>query len=127
MAYVTNAELQQLVAEKLGLVPTGQTVAADDGAKIGETLVGLQEQLAQERIAFFDVNTGVDPAYQEPLVAMAAAHLVDDFGIAEPRRSQLEAKGLLGMPGRSWAERRIRALADAPTTKLATTIDFTPQ
>jgi hypothetical protein len=125
MSSATYIELQQRTAEKLGLVATGQTVSADDGNRIGQTLLDIQETLAQRQVVFLDVLDGVDRPYADPLAHMAAAHLVDEFGVPEPKRSALQQTGGLDVPGRSWAERRIRAIADSPTTKLTTDVDFT--
>jgi hypothetical protein len=122
---VTLAELKNRVAQKLGLIAAGQDVNAEDGSLIGQTLTDLQEQIAVLQFGFFNFDDGVEQAYADPVALMAAAHLVDEFGVPEPKRSQLISTGALGIPGRSLAERRIRDLAGSPTTKLTTTSDVT--
>ena len=66
---------------------------------------------------------GIDELHAFPVIRMAAARLVDEFDIPEPRRSLLVADGALGVPGRSLAERQLRAIEETPTTKLKTTTD----
>jgi hypothetical protein len=126
MANVSLSDLTNRVAQKLGLIAVGQDVNADDGDLIGQTLTDLQEQMAVLQFGFFNFDDGVEPAYADPVAQMAAAHLVDEFGVPEPKRSQLVSMGALGIPGRSLAERRIRDLAGSPTTKLVTVSDVTP-
>lgn len=121
----TYIELQTRVAQKLGIVPVGQDVSADDGTLIGQALKDIQAQLADLSVVFLDVENGVEDVLADPLAQMACAALVDEFGIAEPKRAAMLAMGGIGLPGRSPAERRLRMLVDAPTYKLATATDVT--
>lgn len=123
MANVSFVELQNQVARKLGILPAGQDIGADDGQIIGDALLSVQEQLSQLRVAYFDLKNGVELAYSEPLAMMGAAATVDEFEVPEPKRSQLIAQGVIGMPGRSLAERRVRDLVEVPTNKLHTATD----
>lgn len=125
MAAVTLFDLKNRVAQKLGLTIVGQDVNADDGATIGQMLTDLEEQMSILNVGFFNFANGIETAYAEPVSLMCAAHLVDEFGVPEPKKSQLFAAGRLGLPGRSLAERQIRLLSGIPG-KPATTVDFTP-
>jgi hypothetical protein len=123
---VTFAELQARVGRKLGILAEGTSLSAEDGAVIGAALQDVEEQAALLMNGLpFTVTTEMANAYADPVVDMAAALLVNEFGIPEPKRSQLLVMGALGAPGRSPAERKLRLLAEVPTEKLVTKTDVT--
>jgi hypothetical protein len=98
------------VATRLGILPVGATVAADDAEVIREAYVGLVAELSEHMIAMWDADDPVPEPHSEPLIAMVAAKVADDFGITDPRRAQLVMDGAFGLPVASIAERRLRAL-----------------
>jgi hypothetical protein len=122
MADLTYNELQERVAQKLQLIADAESLDANYAALIIDGLLAVQAQLSRLGIASLDVANGIDHIYVEPVAEMAAASLVDDFQIPEPRRSQLIAAGKLGLPGRSPAERFLRDLLDGVTQKLFVTV-----
>jgi hypothetical protein len=121
MADLSYNDLQERVARKLQLIADAESLDANYAATIIEGLLAVQAQLDRLGIASLDVANGIDNSYVEPVAEMAAAVLVDDFQIPEPRRSQLVAAGKLGLPGRSPAERFMRDLMDGVTNKLHVT------
>lgn len=125
MSSITYDELKDRVGRKLGIVATGQSLSAEDGEVIAEALLDVQAQVViLLQSGFFDVVNGIDNALADPFAEIAAGQLVDEFGIPEPKRSELKSQRL-GLPGRSLAERRLRALVETPTVKLQTTTDVT--
>lgn len=114
MEYV---DLQQLTAEKLEILSLGEPLHAEYAEKIQRGLRSVQYQLAALKIASFDVEGGIEDTYADTFADLAAAELVNTFQVGEPLRSQLKLNQL-GLPGRSIAERRMRAffLADKPVT-----------
>lgn len=116
----TYAEMKDIVAQKLGILAAGDSLSAEDGDVIGSTLLQVQAQLDRLGLVSFDVESGMDEAYADPVAEIAASMLVDTFMVPEPMRSEMRFRGMLGAPGRSPAERRLRYLLDGLTTKLAT-------
>lgn len=123
MSSITFAELKDRVGRKLGVLTDGNSLSAEDGSIIGEALLDVQGQVViLLQSGFFDVENGIDNALADPFAEITAGQLVDEFGIPEPKRSELKNQRL-GLPGRSLAERRLRALVETPTVKLQTTTD----
>lgn len=122
MAEVTWLELKTRVARRLQLIAETESLPANYGDTIADALLSVQGQLNALGVASFDVENGIDHAYVDPLVDMAAAELADEFGLPEPRRTIVKSQAL-GMPGRSMAERRMRALF--PARKIQTEHDMT--
>lgn len=104
------------VAQRLGILPVGQTLSADDADVIRESYEGLVEELLEHGLAWWNFDEDLPDKYSEPVIGMTAACVVDEFGIAEPRRSQLIAMHGFGLPVASVSERRLRALARAEGT-----------
>ena len=119
------ADLKERVARRLGIVADGEQVSTEDGDVIADGLSFVEAWLDTQGVYSLSVEDGVNDPFALPVVMAAAAHLVDEFQIPEPRRTQLKGEGMLGLPARSLAERLIRSLAEAPTTKLQTAVDFT--
>ena len=98
------------VGRKLGILPVGQSLSAEDGELILEKSKALQAQLEKFEIVTLDFSDGIDDSMVDILVDMCAALLVDDFMIQEPNRSRWAQEGILGLPQTSIAERRLRKL-----------------
>ena len=118
MAEVSWLELQTRVAKRLQLIADAETVPANYAVDIQAALRSVQGQLNALSIASFDVEQGMDFAYVDTFVDLTAAELADEFGVPEPQRSILRAQGL-GVPGRSAAERRMRALVPSAKPQVA--------
>lgn len=125
MADLSYGDLKNRVAQKLQILADTESLSAEDGAKIADGLLSVQAELSRIGVVTLDVERGINEPYADAVALMGAAHLVDDFQIPEPRRSQLLAQGGIGLPGRSLAERRLRAMVDGVTVKLATAHDVT--
>ena len=124
MADVTQAQLMDRVAQKLGILAATDTLSAEDGEVIRVALKSVAMQLAKLEIASFYIENGLAYEYADAFSDLAAAELADVFEVPEPRRSILSANRL-GMPGRSPAERRMRSYF--PSEKLQTVVDFVVQ
>jgi len=102
------ADLYQRTGVKLGIVRAEESLSAEDGDLISDTYLSLREQLLSEGLCTWSVADPV-PDFAAPIVIeMLASLLVDDFGIEDPRRSELRAEGLLGLAPVSPAERKLR-------------------
>jgi hypothetical protein len=124
VADLSYGDLKERVGRKLRILADTETLSAEDGAVVADGLLSVQAELSRLGILTLDVERGIDEPYADAVAAMAAAHLVDEFQIPEPQRSQLLTQGGIGVPGRSLAERRLRAMADGVTVKLQTSHDM---
>lgn len=122
MAEVSWLQLQTRVAKRLQLITESESLPAEYADDIQDALRSVQAQLSALRIGAFDVESGIDDAYVDAFVDLTGAELADEFGLPEPRRSLLKAQAL-GLPGRSPAERKMRALF--PSRKPVTLHDMT--
>jgi hypothetical protein len=100
--------MKERIARKLGVLAVGNSLSAEDGELIGERCLSLQKQLEALEIVNLDFEDGIDELYDDIISAMVAALLVDDFVLAEPKRSTLAREGALGLPVASPAERQLR-------------------
>jgi hypothetical protein len=105
---VSFPEMKERIARKLGVLAVGNTLSAEDGELIGERCLSLQKQLESLEIVSIDFDDGIDELIDDVIVAMAAALLVDDFQLGEPKRSKIAGEGVLGLPIASVAERQLR-------------------
>jgi hypothetical protein len=113
---MTPAEFLKRVANRLGVLPIGQALGAEDAELIQTAYTGLLAELAEHKLAWWSSDEDVPDEMVEPLSGMVAASVVDDFSIAEPRRSMLISQHGYGLPVASVAERRLRALAASPSS-----------
>jgi hypothetical protein len=111
---VTLPDFKERVAKKLGALPVGNSLSAEDGRLIGEHCGSVQKKLSALDLAELDFDDGIDETYVDVIVAMVASTLVDEFMLAEPKRSQIAGEGALGLPIASPAERQLRKIL-APT------------
>ena len=123
--FVPYADLKVRVARKLQIVADSESLSAEDGELIEVGLSAVETAINTLGITSLDIADGVNEPLAEPLVMMAAAYVVDEFQIPDPRRSVLRAEGMIGLPGRSIAERQLRTLVNSPTVKLAVATDVT--
>jgi hypothetical protein len=106
--------MKERIARKLGVLPVGNSLPAEDANLLGEKCQTIQRQLDALDIAQVDFVDGIDDEISDILVAMVAAISVDDFQLGEPKRSQIAGEGALGLPVASVAERQLRKIL-APT------------
>ena len=123
--FLSLTDLKVRVARKLQILHDSESLSAEDGELIGAALDSVETALSTLGIVNLDLETGISEPLADPVAMMGAAYLVDEYQIPEPRRAILRAEGMIGIPGRSIAERQVRALAEAPTVKLAATTDVT--
>lgn len=101
-------QFKERVARKLGVLPVGNSLSAEDAVLIGEKCEAIQKQLQELDIAVIDFEEGIDDVMVDSIIAMVAALLVDDFMLGEPKRSKIAQEGILGLPTTSMAERQLR-------------------
>ena len=111
---VNLPQFKERVARKLGVLPVGNSLSAEDAEVIGEKCDAIQKQLQDLDIAVVDFSDGIDEVMCDSIIAMVAALLVDDFMLGEPKRSKIAQEGILGLPTTSMAERQLRKIL-APT------------
>lgn len=111
---VNLPDFKERVAKKLGVLPVGNTLSAEDNFLIGQHCDSVQKKLSALDLAELDFDDGIDETYVDVIVAMVASTLVDEFMLVEPKRSQIAAEGALGLPVASPAERQLRKIL-APT------------
>ena len=104
------------VAQKLGVLPVGGTLSAEDADVIEKAYESLVHELGEHGLSWWNPDEDVPDPYSDPLIGMVAANMVDEFTIPEPRRSQLIMQHAFGLPVASVAERRLRAMTRAGTT-----------
>lgn len=109
MAEITFNELKKRIAHKLGLVADAEDVPAEYAQIIGDRCLSVQAQLEMVGVAQFVVEFGLEEAYSDAFADLVAAECADPFEIPEPKRTEL-ARQKFGLPGRSPAERRLRAM-----------------
>lgn len=107
-------QFKERVARKLGVLPVGASLSAEDSILLGEKCETIQQQLQMLDIANIDMEDGIDDLIADIIVAMVAAISVDDFMLGEPKRSKIAGEGALGLPVTSPAERQLRKIL-APT------------
>lgn len=103
-------QFKERVARKLGVLPVGNSLSAEDAVLIGEKCDAIQKQLQDLDIAVIDFADGIDDVMVDSIIAMVAALLVDDFMLGEPKRSKIATEGILGLPTTSMAERQLRKI-----------------
>jgi hypothetical protein len=111
---MTLADFYKRVAQRLGVLPVGGTLSADDADVIAQSYAGLMHELLEHGLAWWNADEDVPDLFAEVLVGMTAASSVDEFTIPEPRRSQLIVQHGFGLPVASVSERRLRALTAVP-------------
>ena len=109
-----TAAFKQRVGQRLGIVPTAGSLSAEDGELIEAAYLSLVSELGEHNLAWWYHPESVPDGYTDILSGMVAAMLVDDFGLSEPRRSQLIAQHAFGQPVASPSERRLRAMMRIP-------------
>ena len=111
---INQPTMRDRVARKLGVLPIGNSLSAEDSKLISDHMLVVQAKLEELDIAQVDVTDGIDDAIADIIVAMVASTLVDEFQLEEPRRSKIAAEGAIGLPVASPAERQLRKIL-APT------------
>lgn len=101
-------ELRKAALQKLQVLAAGEDAEPEDGLLIQQKYEALHAQLTEKNLAVWALSEDIPAKVQEPVIAMLAAMSVDEFGIAEPRRTAMIAAGALDLPQPSIAERQLR-------------------
>lgn len=105
---------EQRVGQRLGIVPTAGSLAAEDVALVRSAYEALHAELLEHGLVAWTVLEDVPDEFADVMIGMTAARLVDEFTIAEPRRTAIIAQSAFGLPGLSLDERRLRKLVAVP-------------
>ena len=116
---MTLAEFYKRVAQRLGVLPVGQDLGPDDADVIGNAYIALMHELLEHGLAYWNADEDVPDLYADVMIGMVSAAVVDEFVIAEPRRSQLIGQHGFGLPLASVSERRLRSLLRAGASDTA--------
>lgn len=116
--------MRDRVGRKLGILPIGNTLSAEDSRLINDHMEVVQAKLDELDIAQVDFADGIDSAIADILVAMVASTLVDEFQIQEPLRTRIAAEGALGLPVTSPAERQLRKILAPTRVSRPVKVDF---
>jgi hypothetical protein len=109
MADITYAELKTRIGGKLGVIADSEALTAGDESVIAKACLSVQSQLDVLNVCQFAVEYGLEEAYSDAFADLVAAECADTFDIPEPKRSTI-ASQKLSLPGRSFAERRLRSM-----------------
>ena len=112
------------VGQRLGVVPVSGTLSAEDGDLVTSAYELLVAELMTHGLAFWGTEDAVPDDYADILIGMTAAMLVDDFTIAEPRRTQIIGQYAFGLPQPSVNERRLRRLMAVGMGEEATEAEY---
>lgn len=121
---VTLNTVADRVAQKLGILAVGDVLSAEDGEVIRAKVQTVRDQLSEMEIVSMNLTAGIRDSYVAAVVDMAAAQLVDEYGLPEPRRSQIRAEGLLGLNPMSPAERWMRKVTRFPSAGGPVSADY---
>jgi len=102
------------VGSKLAILGAKQAMQPEDRDTIKHAWLTLHAMLDKNGLALDGPDEEIPDHVADPLIDMLAAILVDDFGIADPRRSAIRGEGLFGLPNASPAERRLRKVLAVP-------------
>lgn len=81
----TKAEVRQRVGEDLGLVPIGQTLEAQDQARIDACFGEMYARLKEKSIATFPSTGPVPDALVPSFCLLMASHLLTSYSVPESR------------------------------------------
>lgn len=116
--------MRDRVGRKLGILPIGNTLSAEDSRLINDHMGVVQAKLDELDIAQIDFADGIDSAIADILVAMVASTLVDEFQLEEPRRTRIAAEGAIGLQVASPAERQLRKILAPTRVSKPVKVDF---
>ena len=98
------------VGQRLGIVPAAGSLSAEDGELVDSAYTSLVYELSEHDLCWWAGDDVVPDQYADILIGMTAAMLVNEFGIPEPRRTQLKTEEAFGMPVPTPFERRLLRL-----------------
>lgn len=104
---MTLDELNALVGRKIGILASSETLTAEDDDVMDIAYASLHAELVTLGLARWAATEDVPASYADPVACLLAALVVDQFGVADPKRSEIKSD-LLGLAGP--AERRLRKL-----------------
>lgn len=84
MSFNTQQELIEKVLENLGGLPTGQTAAPEDVAKIKKALPGIVETLRVTEVFYLNSLDVIPAGTLQPLANVIAYALRSPFNVTDP-------------------------------------------
>lgn len=105
---MTSAELQVAVLQELGVLASGESANAADGAIVTAAYGKLYEMLLTEGLVSWTDSEDIPLFAAEPLTWMVAYLCCGSFGVTAQKKLELRAKGGLSVQPVSDAERILR-------------------
>lgn len=106
---MTLDELNALVGRKIGILASSETLTAEDDDVMDIAYTSLHAELVALGLARWGATESVPAAYADPVACLLAALVVDQFGVSEPKRSEIKSD-TLGISPAGQAEKRLRRL-----------------
>lgn len=107
MATYNREQLRAKVLERLGQLDPAQSTSAEDAATVDQAVQTTMEDLYEDGLIPFDVDTDAIPAPHYKAISKVVAYdLIEAFGITGDRAVKLTN-------GEAEAMRRLRAIKDA--------------
>lgn len=107
---MTPQDLYQKTLERLRVVAAGEAAQPEDIALVTARYSGVYNLLNALELVTWAESQEIPDEFEIPLVAILSAHSAQEFGVQEPRYTELLSEGGVQLPQTSWAERQLRAL-----------------
>ncbi|MDP4022954.1 hypothetical protein Q8W71_09995 [Methylobacterium sp. NEAU 140] len=111
MAVYNREDLVQRVLARLGEVGFGQTAEPEARARVSDALDGILDEMELDRVYDFASSSEIPGAAMDPLSAIVASRLADDFALSSEEATLLAARA----QGAEMRLRRYRALSSSRT------------
>jgi hypothetical protein len=109
---MTSAELQVAVLQELGVLATGESALAADGAIVTDHYGSLYEMLLTEGLVSWAAADNIPDFAERPVTLMVAYLCCGKFGVSAQKVAELKRVGALSLApvegGPSEAERQLR-------------------
>lgn len=105
---MTPIDLYEKTLEHLQVTAAGESAAPEDTAVVRQRYQSLYAMLDVESLVEWGVTEDIPSYAEQPLIMMLAAYSAQEFGVTDPRYSQLQIEGGLSLPQPSLAERLLR-------------------
>lgn len=113
----TRADLIARVLSRLGKAEAGQPVSAEDTAAVDPYLDGIAGELSSNSIVYLATLDDIDDAFFDPLSAIVADRLADDFGLSVEEAAKAKGRA-------DDAERRLRRMGRGTILDRPVRVDY---
>lgn len=105
---MTSAELQVAVLQELGVLASGESANASDGAIVTDKYNALYEMLVTEGLVSWTSTDDIPTFAERPITMMVANLCAGSFGLPAQKKAELQFAGALSAVPPSEAERTLR-------------------